>query len=491
MALIETVIETRDAAHLESDEYIEPLFKENRELTEEEETRVADLKGSVERANARIIQIEEDLKRDELVQEARARLGTAAVDAAVITHVQEARTYGPDSGNSYFRDFVLTHPAGMSVDHLNPEAAAERMAQYAREVAGEMRDPNSAEGKHARQALASTAFRESGSDSMVKDSVERTAHFGEQGIELRAGMSTGSTSGGSFVTPQYFVAQYAAYRQFGREFANAANKMPLPDYGVTIYLPQVQNAAGVSAQVGENSGITENDPTAGYLQTSLTTNAGQVTVSQQLLDRAGPDFQFDVMVFDQLQRAYNLTLDTYVLTQALANAGTFQVTNTALYGAASFFNGVAHSKATIKDTAGTVMVPSHVFLQPVNWEYYTVQVDGQDRPQIVPNYAGAFNAIAAGTENMVPEGDTGYKTLSLPVFEDANIPVHSSNNQAIVAAMDEVWFWEGDVVTRTIPQTVAQNLSVLLQLYAYVGCIVRYPTAVQALQGAGLATPSY
>ena len=180
-----------------------------------------------------------------------------------------------------------------------------------------------------------------------------------------------------------------------------------------------------------------------------------------------------------------------MLTQALANAGTFQVTNTALYGAASFFNGVAHSKATIKDTAGTVMVPSHVFLQPVNWEYYTVQVDGQDRPQIVPNYAGAFNAIAAGTENMVPEGDTGYKTLSLPVFEDANIPVHSSNNQAIVAAMDEVWFWEGDVVTRTIPQTVAQNLSVLLQLYAYVGCIVRYPTAVQALQGAGLATPSY
>ena len=491
MPMIETLIETRDAAQLAYEDYVTPLFAENRELTDEEETRVADLKAATERANTRLLQVEDDIERDKLVQEARTRLGTAAVDA-VITDIHEPRTYGPDSGNSYFRDFVLTHPAGMSVEHLNPEAAAERMAQYAREVAGEMRDPNSAEGKQARRALGSTAFRESGSAAAVKDSVDRAAHFGEQGLETRAGMSTGSTSGGSFVTPQYFVSQYAAYRQFGREFANAANKMALPDYGVTIYLPQVQNAAGVSAQVGENQGITEADPTAGYLQTSLTTNAGQVTVSQQLLDRAGPDFQFDVMVFDQLQRAYNLTLDTYVLTQALANAGTFNNSATALYGTAGFYSSVARAKATIKDTAGTVMAPTHIFAQPVNWEWFTAQVDTTDRPSIVPAYAGPFNAMASGNENMVPEGDTGFRLLGLPVFEDANIPVHASNNQAIVAAMDEVWFWEGDVVTRTIPQTVAQNLSVLLQLYAYVGCIVRYPTAVQALQGAGQPlTPTF
>jgi hypothetical protein len=47
--------------------------------------------------------------------------------------------------------------------------------------------------------------------------------------------------------------------------------------------------------------------------------------------------------------------------------------------------------------------------------------------------------------------------------------------------MPEVWVWEGDLVPRTIPQTYAQDLAVLLQLYAYVTCIVRYPLAVQTI----------
>ncbi len=89
---------------------------------------------------------------------------------------------------------------------------------------------------------------------------------------------------------------------------------------------------------------------------------------------------------------------------------------------------------------------------------------------------------------MVAEGDTGYKISGVRVFTDGNIPTSSSYNQSIVAHMPEVWFWEGDLVTRTVPQTVAQNLSVLLQCYAYVGEIVRYQKAVQVIQGAGLPT---
>jgi hypothetical protein len=50
--------------------------------------------------------------------------------------------------------------------------------------------------------------------------------------------------------------------------------------------------------------------------------------------------------------------------------------------------------------------------------------------------------------------------------------------------MPEVWVWEGDLVPRTVPQTYANNLSILLQLYSYVTCIVRYPKAVQSIQGA-------
>jgi hypothetical protein len=78
----------------------------------------------------------------------------------------------------------------------------------------------------------------------------------------------------------------------------------------------------------------------------------------------------------------------------------------------------------------------------------------------------------------------------LPVFEDGNIPVASTYNRVVVAHMPEVWFWEGDLVSRVIPQTYAQNLSVLLQIYAYVGSIVRYPLAVQSISSSYTGTPA-
>ncbi len=484
--MLDTLFETRDSAEQAYQGYITPLLAENRELTEDEEKRVAELKGDLERVESRILDVEKDVERDRLVQEARQRLGTAQAEASI--KVKEARTYGPGSKNSYFADLCRSSHAGMP----GHESARERLAQHAREVAGEMRDPNSTEGQRAARVIRNRSRGERG--EQVELEVERAAHFAEQGLETRAGMNTSSTSGGSFVTPQYFVSEYAPYRMFDRVFADAANKMPLPDYGMTIYLPAVNTAAGVAAQVGENQGITETDPDAGYLSVGLTTNAGQVTVSQQLLDRAGPDFNFDVMVFDQLRRAYNSTLDAYCISQALANAGTIAFTSGSLVATSGgYFGLVGQAKAAMIDAAGSVLPATHVFLQPINFEYFASRVDTTNRTLWTPNYAGPFNAVGAGGNgDPVAEGDTGYRISGVRVFTDGNIPTSSSYNQSIVAHMPEVWFWEGDLVTRTVPQTVAQNLSVLLQCYAYVAEIVRYQKAVQVLQGAGLPTnPSF
>lgn len=481
--MLETLEEQRVAADKAFEDYASPLISENRALTDEENTKLEELRSRRNEITGRIAEIEKDAAILSEVIEARKNKGTAQ---ASITVNSEPRTYGPGSDRSYFLDLCRAASPGIAgyddaVLHLN---------KHAREVAGEMRDPKSKEGKRARRVIANTNRSED--SRQARNAVDRAAHFAE-GIELRTGMDTTSASGGSFVTPQYFVSKYAPYRQFNRVFADAANKMPLPDYGMTIYLPQVTAAAGIAAQVSQNSGIQETDPTAAYLSTNLTTNAGQVTVSQQLLDRAGPNFQFDVMVFDQLQRAYDSTLDTYVLTQALANAGTVTYTTPALTGSASLFSLIGKAKAATVDAAGVVLPATHCFMQPVNFEWSAAQVDSQNRPLWVPSYAGAFNAAAAGSAGKpIADGDTGYRIGGLPVFEDGNIPLHSTNNQAIVADMAEVWYWEGDLVNRTVPQTVAQNLSVLLQAYAYVGCIVRYPLAVQALQGAGLPTsPSF
>jgi hypothetical protein len=478
---LKTLLERRDTAYTSFQEFAAPIVAEERDMTEDEETQHKSLRKTVKTLDKRIKDLEEDERVAAEAAEARTRILGADTPTVYVT--SEPRTYGEDSPNSYFADRAW----GSSPEFPQHDEARRRLATYAAEIAAEMRDPNSKEGRRARKQIQESLRAGNTSRAAVNDSIDRAANFTQ--AEVRSGMDTTASSGGSFVTPQYFVSDYAPYRQYGRVFADQAHKMSLPDYGMTIYVPHITAAAAVSAQAGQNQGIAETDPTAAYLSVALTTNAGQVTVSQQLLDRAGPNFAFDKMVFDQLNRAYNLTLDTYVLTQAIANATS--VSNSySSFAWQTFLQKIAGGKANIQDTAGTVLPASHIFAQPSTWEWITAQIDasgGSNRPGAVPSYAGPYNAFAAGDPSLLAEGNTGYRVLGLPVYEDANIPVDgSAHNQVLVTSMDEVWFWEGDLVTRAVPQTFAQNLSVLLQVYAYVGCIVRYSPAVQTISGSSL-----
>ena len=473
------LIATRDSEFADY-QYVASVYRSAADagaIPEEFQAEYDARKAAVEAIDARILEVDAEEQRNAKLDEVRARLNEGVEVSDSLKVVAEPRTYGEDSPNSYFADLVRSS----SMQWKDHSGAVQRLQQHSIEVAVEM-ERGSEEGKRAKRKLTEAHRSETGSETRAA----------LKAMETRAGMDTTSGSGGSFVTPQYFESDYAPYRQFGRQFADAANKQPLPEYGMTLYLPQVSGPAGVSAQASQNTGITETDPTAGYLSTGLTTNAGQVTISQQLLDRAGPNFQFDKMIFDQLTRAYNLTIDAFVLTQALANAGTISYTGS--FANQTFLSKVAGAKAATQDTAGTVMPADHIFMNVDLWEWLTAQVDSYGRPIVSPDYAGAMNAIAAGasgTPNPAAEGDTGYKLLGLPVFEDQNIPKTSSYYNVVVAHMPEVWFWEGDLVPRVIPQTYAQNLSVLLQVYAYAGVIVRYPKAVQTINGAALAAVTF
>ena len=490
-ATLARLIEEREKAAKALEDFASPIIADKREMTEEEEAQRKDLRKTLKKIDTRMSEVEEDEKRDAEFVSARSRhLGDSAQDTPSDTKTipvgdgvkSEARTYGEDSPNSYYLDLCRSALPGSP----GAAGAVERLNRHAVEVAGEIRDPRSEEGKRARRVVAEWSRRDGGNRAETQERIDRAATFVLS--ESRSGMDTTASSGGSFVTPQYFVSQYAPYRQFGRQFADAAHKMPLPDYGVTIFLPAVTNAAGVASQALNNEGITETDPNASYKSVNLTTNAGQVTVSQQLLDRAGPNFAYDQMVFDQLTRAYNLTLDVYIATQALANANS--VTTSATTGWQALSQKIAGAKSNIEDTAGTVMPATHIWFQPSTWNFMQAQIDasgGSNRPGAVPTYAGPYNAWAAGDPTNAAEGDTGFRYFGLPVFTDANIPSDaSSHNQIVVANQDEIWYWEGSLVNRAVPQTFAQNLSVLLQVYAYVGAIVRYPNAVQSVSGSAL-----
>ncbi len=474
MSVLQTLIERHDAARAELDNYRAQFTNEageTRALTPDEEVRAAELDEVCVRLEERIAEVNESELRAARVNEARKRVSAPAVVRS------EPRTYGPESpDNSYFADFCRAAWPG---DPMHQDAVM-RLAQHGKEV---IRDAQNDPAERDRVIRKSKEhYRRDGlrARQVIADLETRRG-------ELRA-MDTTSSSGGSFVTPQYLVEDWAAYRQFGRNYIDLTNKNPLPDYGMTVYLPQVQGPSQVAAQVGQNQGVAETDPVAGYLSSNLTTEAGQVVISQQLLDRAGPGIQFDKIVFDSLQRNYAQTIDAAVITAAIANAGTVTNTATGVTGQniwQSFLSDVAAATANMETTQGTVMSPTHVHLTGTEFAFLSTLLDAYGRPYVSNEPSNSPVKGDAGDDYQIqPEGVTGLEVGGLPIVKDSNIPASGSNTRLLVSHMPEVWVWEGELVPRTIPQTYAQNLSILLQVYTYYTVIVRYAKAVQVISGA-------
>lgn len=111
------------------------------------------------------------------------------------------------------------------------------------------------------------------------------------------------------------------------------SSVALPTYGLNAYVPVVTTSTTVSTQT-EGASVSEGDPTTSYTSAPIITKAGQITVSQQFLDRAGPGIAGDAVLFKQLRQQLDAQIDTAAINQALAGAqtvannGTFTVTNT-------------------------------------------------------------------------------------------------------------------------------------------------------------------
>jgi hypothetical protein len=135
-----------------------------------------------------------------------------------------------------------------------------------------------------------------------------------------------------------------------------------------------------------------------------------------------------------------------------------------------------------------------LFLDPQRWSLIQAWADANGRKVIVEDKAGPWNATAAGSPdgNVGIEGQTGFTINGLRIFQDHSIPAPATgNDQALVATMSEVYLYEGPPVPRVIPQTYANNLQSLLQLYEYLAVIIRYPSGIYTILGSGMAAISY
>lgn len=458
---------------------VDQAVSEQRSLTDEEKTRVEAIDG--ERSSLMLAIDDRKAQDAEAREQDEARKAAGLDRVGDVRVIREPRTYEQHGENSFLNDLAVAQMPWMP----GQSGAQQRLAAHNYETAVEVAS-GSEDGRKAERAI-----RVQDRSGNAKHTIAELRAMGGAGRENRA-LTSGSGSGGAFAPPVYLLDLYAPFRTAGRSFIDALNHQDLPSTGMTIDIPAITAAAGVSTQT-ENTAPTETDPTASLISASVVTKQGNITVSQQLLDRTGPwDGSYDKVMFDQLTRAYNTQVDQYALGAALAGAGSSTIAASGL-NTGSLYTTIGQAEATIRSTAGVFRNPTAAFMSPQRWGWLSTQVDSENRPLVVPNATnGPMNAVAsaAGNGNTGVEGFTSFNTLGLDIYQDANIPVPSvGSDQVIVLDPSAILVFEGNLVPRVLPQTKGDALSVILQVFAYIAVLPLYATAVQSISGAGFTTP--
>jgi hypothetical protein len=131
---------------------------------------------------------------------------------------------------------------------------------------------------------------------------------------------------------------------------------------------------------------------------------------------------------------------------------------------------------------------------PDLYEWSIAQVDPNGRPLLLPANSTAVLPIQAAANGAPPVGFTGERLAGTAVFTDGSIPnaSTSSQTQILVCNAADVLTMTSEPVVRAFVESDALDLTVIIQLYALTGCIVRHGTSVQVISGAAyLSAPTF
>lgn len=327
--------------------------------------------------------------------------------------------------------------------------------------------------------------------------------------ERDTGLSTGNGAGGEFVPPLWLENEYVPLARAGRVTADLCTKDSLPEGTDSINIPKVATGTAVAVQGyptgGQNTAIQATDLTTTSISSGVFTAAGGQTVSMQLIEQS--PVNIDKVVLTDLALANAINTDGWVLNggggstapQGIiglsgVNAITYTDATPSLVGttgtsaAKNLYQAVAQGISKIQRTR--FLPPTHIVMHPETWFWILTQSDTTNRPVVLENQYGLFNAVGA-QEGLPSQGIVG-GMLGLPVVADPNVPlVNTTQLPVIVGRFDDAWLWEGALKAEAFEQTYAQNLSLFLRLYQYVSFQgARYPQSFSVITGTGMVAPT-
>ena len=496
--------------------------------------------GEIGEIDAQIKRFAEQAEREQRAAAARAGQGTGTeTGAAGIQVTSEPTTYGEHSGHSYFLDLCRVTMNRGDADG-GVQAARERQQRHQQELSVDL---PKREQRRARDADKMLEHRLSGADleggnraerrmaRRERRALERFQAFGIPAYEKRI-ISRTDGQGGYEVPPLWLVDEYIPYLRAGRTFADLWHNFPLPSGTDSINIPRFVTGTATGTQPGDGAPVPSRDAADNFVQARIMTVAGQEDAAMQLLDQS--PLNYDEIVFQDLSADYNMQVSA----QLMLGSGFPQLNgmyqNGQLWGNATLGTGIGPTTSgfylyasgtaangnlwTGPGTSGTAyslytaagqlksQLGRNRFLPPTAWvansavwEALSTATDSQNRPLVVPDQNGPFNAVAVD-QGPVVEGLQG-KLLSLPLYVDPNIPLTFGGTGAvqpyigavsnghtapypgatgtssggnvpvftplIAARWDDLFFWEGDIRTRVLSEVLSGSLAVRFQLYAY------------------------
>ena len=388
--------------------------------------------------------------RTAAIAESRKESKVATFGGAVVT--REAMTYDKDGRNSFVRDMI-------GAQLRNDRNSWERLNRHAQEVAIESRDISRTDG-----------------------------------------------AGGDFVPPIYLINEYAEFARAARVTADLVNNMALPAGTDSINIPQITTGTLAAFQSADNTATTTRDMVSSTVTAPVRTISGYENVSIQLVEQSPLAGGLDRLVFGDLMADYALQLNTAVVGAGDGTSGTLKglitlgadstngIPTTWTESTPSAVNGlIAIAKGISKVTTNRFKAAEAIVMHPSMWYWFASQVDGSNRPLVVPvtGASQAFNAAGTVTNPGAPAGLVG-TIQGVPVFIDATLPKTYATNQSpiLVGKFSDTYLFESGVKTRVLPDVLSSNLTVRFQVYGYAALAHRFNKSVSAISGTGTVAPS-
>ena len=398
----------------------------------------------------RIATAEKVEARTAAIAESRKEAKVATFGGAVVT--REAMTYDRDGKNSFVRDMI-------GAQLRNDRTSWERLYRHQQEVAVETRDISRTDG-----------------------------------------------AGGDFVPPIYLINEYAEFARAARVTADLVTNMALPAGTDSINIPQITTGTLAAFQSADNTATTTRDMVSSTVTAPVRTISGYENVSIQLVEQSPLAGGLDRLVFGDLMADYALQLNTAVVGTGDGTSGTLKglvtlgtdttngIPTTWTESTPTAVNGaIAIAKAISKVVTNRYKAAEAIVMHPSMWYWLASQVDGSNRPLVVPvtGASQAFNAAGTVTNPGAPAGLVG-TIQGVPVFIDATVTKTYATNQSpiLVGKFSDSYLFESGVKTRVLPDVLSANLTVRFQVYGYAALAHRFNKAVSAISGTGSVAPT-